>query len=301
MRQNYKFTISYDGTRYQGWERQPSTDMTIQGKLEAVLSRMAASADTDAASNIKTAEVRSIKTAEGTDAVEENPAVIRKKYNESEDVANKEEISAAERRIEVIGAGRTDAGVHARSMIANAFMDVRMGPDEIRDYMNRYLPDDICIKEVKIASDRFHSRYNATGKTYRYTCFTGPIKPVFDRKYVYYMDETPDIDRMKRAAELLKGEHDYKSFCSNPRMKKSTVRKVDRIDIARKGSYITFTYHGTGFLQYMVRIMTGTLLEVGLGKRDPESMTELLEAKDRRIAGATAPAMGLTMISVDYA
>ena len=246
MKKNYRFTISYDGTRYQGWEHQPTTDMTIQGKIEGVLSRMT---DTE---------------------------------------------------VEVIGAGRTDAGVHARAMTANAFLDTDLEPDEIRDYLNRYLPDDICIREVKAASDRFHSRYNAVGKTYRYTCFTGPVKPVFDRKYVYYLDKTPDIERMEQAAKILKGEHDFKSFCSNPKMKKSTVRKVDRIDIVKKGAYITFTYHGTGFLQYMVRILTGTLLEVGYGKRTPESMEDLLKAKDRRLAGDTAPACGLTMVKVDY-
>ena len=246
MKHNYRFTISYDGTRYQGWEHQPTTDMTIQGKLEAVLSRM------------------------------------------------------TEKDIEVIGAGRTDAGVHARAMTANAFLDTELNAEEIRDYMNRYLPDDISVREVKEASDRFHSRYNAVGKTYRYTCFTGPVKPVFDRKYVYYIEETPDIDAMVEAAGYLKGEHDFKSFCSNPRMKKSTVRKVDRIDIVKKGAYITFTYHGTGFLQYMVRILTGTLLEVGFGKRTPESMKDLLLAKDRRLAGDTAPACGLTMVKVDY-
>ena len=202
--------------------------------------------------------------------------------------------------VEVIGAGRTDAGVHARAMTANAFLDTDLEPDEIRDYLNRYLPDDICIREVKAASDRFHSRYNAVGKTYRYTCFTGPVKPVFDRKYVYYLDKTPDIERMEQAAKILKGEHDFKSFCSNPKMKKSTVRKVDRIDIVKKGAYIIFTYHGTGFLQYMVRILTGTLLEVGYGKRTPESMEDLLKAKDRRLAGDTAPACGLTMVKVDY-
>ncbi len=202
--------------------------------------------------------------------------------------------------IEVIGAGRTDAGVHAQGMIANAFIDTDLQPEGIRDYMNRYLPDDICIQEVRVASDRFHSRYNAVGKTYRYTCFTGRIKPVFDRKYVYYIEETPDVEKMKEAAAILIGEHDFRSFCANPRMKKSTVRRVDRIDIVRKGSYITFTYHGTGFLQYMVRILTGTLLEVGSGKRTPESMKELLEIKDRREAGATAPACGLTMLEVDY-
>ena len=246
MKKNYRFTISYDGTRYQGWEHQPTTDMTIQGKIEGVLSRMT---DTE---------------------------------------------------VEVIGAGRTDAGVHARAMTANAFLDTDLEPDKIRDYLNRYLPDDICIRVVKAASDRFHSRYNAVGKTYRYTCFTGPVKPVFDRTYVYYLEETPDIERMEQAAKILKGEHDFKSFCSNPRMKKSTVRKVDRIDIVKKGAYITFTYHGTGFLQYMVRILTGTLLEVGYGKRTPESMEDLLKAKDRRLAGDTAPACGLTMVKVDY-
>ncbi len=246
MKKNFRFTISYDGSRYQGWEHQPTTDMTIQGKIENVLSKM------------------------------------------------------AEEDVEVTGAGRTDAGVHARAMTANAFIETDMEPDEIRDYMNRYLPDDICIREVKQASPRFHSRYNAVGKTYRYTCFTGLVKPIFDRKYVYYLENVPDLEAMKKAAEILKGEHDFKSFCSNPRMKKSTVRIVDRIDIVKKGAYITFTYHGTGFLQYMVRILTGTLLEVGYGKRTPESMIELLEAKDRKLAGDTAPACGLTMVRVDY-
>jgi tRNA pseudouridine38-40 synthase len=246
MKENYKFTIAYDGSRYYGWEHQPNTDMTIQGKIENVLSLMA-----------------------GTS-------------------------------VEVIGAGRTDAGVHARAMIANAFIDTEMSAEEIRDYANRYLPDDICIKEVKKAGERFHSRYNAKGKTYCYTCYIGETKPVFDRKYVYVLDEKPDIDAMRKAAEILKGEHDFASFCSNPRMKKSTVRKVDIIDIQQKGEYLMFTYHGTGFLQYMVRILTGTLLEVGFGKRTPESMADLLEAKNRSLAGATAPAQGLCMMKVDY-
>jgi len=246
MKENYKLTISYDGSRYYGWERQPNTGMTIQGKLENVLSLMIGSP------------------------------------------------------VEVIGAGRTDAGVHARAMVANVFLDTQMSVDEIRDYMNRYLPDDICVNEVKKAGERFHSRYNALGKTYRYTCYIGDTKPVFDRKYVYILDKKPDIEAMKKAAEILKGEHDFAGFCSNPRMKKSTVRKVDMIDIVQKGDYLTFTYHGTGFLQYMVRILTGTLLEVGYGKRTPESMTKLLEAKDRSLAGATAPAQGLCMMKVDY-
>ena len=183
-RKNYRLSIAYDGTRYQGWERQPSTDMTIQGKLENVLSRM---------------------TGEET---------------------------------EVIGSGRTDAGVHAKNMTANVHMATFRSEEQIRDYLNEYLPEDICVKDVKQCSDRFHSRYNALGKTYRYTCYVGPLKPVFDRKYVWTLDQAPDVDLMRQAALFLIGTHDFASFCGNPKMKKSTVRKVDRIDIVRKGSYL---------------------------------------------------------------
>lgn len=246
MKKNYKFLISYDGSRYYGWEHQPNTEFTIQGKLENVLSLMVGET------------------------------------------------------VEVIGAGRTDAGVHARAMVANARFETQMEPEEIRDYMNRYLPDDICIQDVRIASDRFHSRYNALGKTYCYTCYVGRVKPVFDRKYVYTPEDKLDVEQMRRAAGYLMGTHDFASFCSNPRMKKSTVRTVDRIEIDRDGDYLKFTYHGTGFLQHMVRILTGTLLEVGCGKRTPESMEGLLEAKKRALAGFTAPAKGLCLLKVDY-
>lgn len=246
MKQNFKMIITYDGSRYYGWEHQPNTDLTIQGKLELVLSLM-------------------VNTP-----------------------------------VEVIGAGRTDAGVHAKGMAANVHLDTDMSPEEICDYMNRYLPDDICIQEVTKASDRFHSRYNAIGKTYCYTCYAGARKPIFNRKYVYSLTEEPDLEKMKQAAAYLVGTHDFASFCSNPRMKKSTVREVDSIEITWKGAYLNFTYHGTGFLQHMVRILTGTLLEVGFGTRTPESMKELLEARNRSLAGFTAPAQGLCLIKVDY-
>lgn len=202
--------------------------------------------------------------------------------------------------VELIGAGRTDAGVHARAMVANALLDVTESPEEIRDYMNRYLPDAIAVREVKEAAPRFHARYKALGKTYRYTCFDGPVKPVFDRKYVTLLDYQPDVERMRRAAALLQGEHDFASFCGNPRMKKSTVRLVDSIRIERQKDRVIFTFHGTGFLQNMVRILVGTLLEVGRGLREPEEMTALLEARDRRLAGPTAPPEGLCLMKVDY-
>lgn len=201
---------------------------------------------------------------------------------------------------EVIGAGRTDGGVHAEGMTANARLETGQTPEEIRDYMNRYLPDDIAVLEVREASARFHARYNATGKTYRYTCFDGEVKPVFDRKYYTRLEEKPDVERMRRAAEILKGEHDFRNFCVNPRMKKSTVRRVDQIEIERDGGYLRFTVHGTGFLQNMVRIMVGTLLEAGCGRMTEEQVREALENPQRQKAGPTAPAQGLCLVSVDY-
>ncbi len=242
---NLKLTISYDGSRYYGWERQPGKS-TIQGKLEDVLSRM------------------------------------------------------ADAPVNVIGAGRTDAGVHARAMVANCYLETDMQEDAIRDYMNHYLPDDICVDEVKFAADRFHARYRAVGKLYTYTCYVGRTKPVFNRKYVTTLDYVPDVAAMQKAAAYLVGEHDFKSFCANPQMKKSTVRIVDSIEIVRRKDYLYFNFHGTGFLQNMVRILVGTLLEVGQGKRTPESVQETLAARDRKTAGYTAPPQGLALMRVDY-
>ncbi len=201
---------------------------------------------------------------------------------------------------EVIGAGRTDAGVHAAAMVANAHLQTALAPDAIMAYLNRYLPDDIAVDEVKVAADGFHARYKAAGKLYTYTCFVGEKKPVFDRKYLTVLDFEPDISRMKRAAAFLTGEHDFRSFCTNPKMKKSTVRTVDSIEIVRKGDRIYFRIHGNGFLQNMVRVIVGTLLEVGKGVREPEDIPEILNALDRTRAGYTAPARGLCLTKVDY-
>lgn len=204
------------------------------------------------------------------------------------------------RETEVTGAGRTDAGVHARGMAANAFLDTELSCEEIRDYMNRHLPEDIAVREVREASPRFHARYNAIGKTYRYTCYDGDVKPVFDRKYCMVLEEKPDLDLMRQGAGILTGQHDYRNFCVNPRMKKSTVRCVDSIEIERRGDYLYFTVHGTGFLQNMVRIMVGALLEVGRGRMTIKQLQDALDNPERQKAGPTAPAQGLCLIKVDY-
>ena len=190
--------------------------------------------------------------------------------------------------------------MHARAMTAHAVFETDMSCEKIRDYFNRYLPDDIAVRDVVVASDRFHARYKAVGKTYQYTCFDGPVKPVFDRKYVTVLKESPNVEAMQQAAAILEGEHDFRSFCGNPRMKKSTVRVVDTIEITKKSGYIRFRVHGTGFLQNMVRIIVGTLLEVGYGRLKPEDMEAILEAKDRKVAGPTAPPEGLMLMKVDY-
>ena len=202
--------------------------------------------------------------------------------------------------VEVLGSGRTDAGVHAKGMVCNARFETSLSPEEITAYMNDHLPEDICVLETRIASDRFHARYNAVGKTYCYTCYYGPGKPVFNRRFVLCLDTAPDLDAMRRAAAHMTGKHDFASFCDNKHMKKSTVRIVDTIDIAERGGYINLTFHGTGFLQHMVRIMTGTLLEVGMGKRDADSIPALIDACDRSQAGFTAPPKGLCLMQVDY-
>ena len=202
--------------------------------------------------------------------------------------------------VDVIGAGRTDAGVHARAMVASVQLDTDLSDTEIRDYCNRYLPDAIAVREVKACAPQFHARYNAAGKTYRYTCFDGPVKPVFDRRYVNLLDYRVDETAMQQAAQYLIGEHDFRAFCGNPKMRKSTVRTVDSISVERRKDRVIFTFHGNGFLQNMVRIMVGTLLEVGRGFWKPEQVREILDSRDRKQAGPTAPPEGLCLMKVDY-
>ena len=202
--------------------------------------------------------------------------------------------------VDVHGAGRTDAGVHAKGQVAQFRLDDDIAPEKIRSYLNEYLPDDIGIIDVTEASPRFHSRYNASEKTYTYRIATDMSKHVFDRKYVMRHEEPLDTASMEKAASYFVGKHDFKSFCGNPHFKKSTIREIYSIDIIKSKDEIHIIYKGEGFLQYMVRILTGTLIEVGEGKRDADSMPDILKALDRKKAGAAAPACGLTLTEVKY-
>ncbi len=157
------------------------------------------------------------------------------------------------------------------------------------------------MTDAREVPERFHSRLSAVKKTYVYRIETGGKRDVFSRRIQYGLGRELDTEAMSRAAELLCGTHDFKSFCGNKKMKKSTVRTVYSIKVRREGGgLVTLTYVGNGFLQNMVRILSGTLIEVGLGERSWQSMTEVLEAKDRQAAGVTAPAEGLCLESVDY-
>ncbi|QZY54798.1 tRNA pseudouridine(38-40) synthase TruA [Crassaminicella profunda] len=204
------------------------------------------------------------------------------------------------RKVEIIGSGRTDAGVHALGQIANFKTNTNMNIEEIRDYCNEYLPKDIVIKKVEEVDDRFHARYNAKSKKYLYKIWTGKIPAVFNRKYTYDIQQSLKLEAMKKGASYFIGEHDFEAFCSKKSKKKSMVRQIYNIDITREGNEIHILFHGNGFLHNMVRIMVGTLIEIGQGKRKPEDVKEMIASKVRKNAGPTAPARGLFLYEVDY-
>lgn len=242
---NYKITVQYDGTKYNGWQRQGNTRNTIQERFENVLSRM------------------------------------------------------CERDVEIFASGRTDAGVHAEEQTANFKCDTDMTEPEIKDYLNKYLPEDIRVTSLEEVDMLFHSRLNAVSKTYEYTIATG--KPdVFIRKYVFCAEEKPDIEIMRVASKHLIGKHDFKGFSSVGRTKKSTVRTINSIDISEENGLIRIRINGNGFLYNMVRIIAGTLYAIGMGEMNDSIIEEIFTEKIREKAGATLPASGLKLVKVYY-
>lgn len=242
---NYKITVQYDGTKYNGWQRQGNTKNTIQERFENVLMRMCG------------------------------------------------------RKTEIFASGRTDAGVHAQSQTANFKCDTDMTCDEIKEYLNHYLPSDILVTSIVEVGERFHSRLNAVSKTYEYRISCG--KPdVFIRKYVFATDSELDVEKMKAAAELFLGTHDFKGFSSVGKTKKSTVRTINSLDVTECDGIISIKVNGNGFLYNMVRIISGTLFEIGIGKKDKSVIDEIFEEKDRAKAGVTLPPCGLRLMEVFY-
>jgi tRNA pseudouridine38-40 synthase len=243
---NFKMVIQYEGTKYRGWQKQKDTDLTIQYKLENVLSKMT-----------------------GED-------------------------------IQVIGCGRTDSGVHADNYIANFHTGSNMSVDDMLDYLYEYLPEDIVVKSMREASDRFHARYNVKGKTYVYKINNNRFRDVFNRKFTYHMNEKLDLDQMRKGAEFLIGTHDFQSFTSLKPNTKPTLRTINYINIKEDDRMIEIEVNGNGFLLNMVRIIAGTLLEVGKGNFKPEDVERILNEKRRSEAGPIAPAKGLYLKDIQY-
>ena len=242
---NFKITVQYDGTKYNGWQRQGNTKNTIQERFKNVLSRMCGA------------------------------------------------------EVEIFASGRTDAGVHADEQTANFKCDTLMDEVEMLDYINKYLPEDIRVTSLEEVDMRFHSRLNAVSKTYEYTIATE--KPdVFIRKYVFFVDRKPDVEKMRKAARLIIGKHDFKGFSSVGRFKKSTVRTVNFIEIEEENNLIKIRINGNGFLYNMVRIISGTLYNIGTGELEESVINEIFEEKIRAKAGVTFPASGLRLVKVYY-
>ena len=201
--------------------------------------------------------------------------------------------------IEVSGSGRTDAGVHAYHQVANFHTESSMTAGEILANLRRYLPEDIGIYSCRDVSPRFHARLNAKEKTYRYRIWNSEEPCVFERRYCAVFAQELDIASMEAAARILTGEHDFSAFCGNARMKKSTVRYIRSIEIQRVGPEIHLTFTGNGFLHNMVRILVGTLIEVGRQERSAQSVGTLFGGK-RADAGFLAPPQGLCLMEVFY-
>ena len=201
--------------------------------------------------------------------------------------------------IEISGSGRTDAGAHAMGQVANFHCESTMPCGEILTQLRRYLPEDVGIYSCKDVQPRFHARLNARAKTYCYRVWNSEEPCVFERKFVLIDHRTVDVEKMREAAGYLLGEHDFSAFCANKKMKKSTVRRIDAITVERYGQEIRFFFTGNGFLYNMVRIMVGTLLEVGRLERDPKSIPSLFGAK-REEAGPLVSAGGLCLMEVQY-
>ncbi len=241
----YKLTISYDGSRYQGWQRQANTDNTIQFILEWSIGKLVG-------------------------------------Y-----------------RVQVDGAGRTDAGVHARGQVASVRLSSLYDVEELKDALNRYLPEDIRIIKVELVKNGFHARKSAKGKKYEYYVDYREKPDVFSRRYCFHYPEKLDIEAMRNAVPYLLGPKNFTSFtddkdCQDP------IRNITNIKIVSTGDKLRITYYGTGFLYHMCRILTGTLLEIGTGKREASMLPVVIAAEDRSLAGFLAPAKGLFLRKVYY-
>jgi tRNA pseudouridine38-40 synthase len=243
---NFKLILEYDGTAYNGWQRQ-AEEPTVQAEIERALGRMTRSTVT------------------------------------------------------VIGAGRTDAGVHALGQVANFRCDTRLAPEEILKGLNSLLPRDIAVRDCRSAPEGFHARFDAKSKLYHYRILNRDTRSAVGRNYAWFIHRPLNVRAMGQAAECLVGQHDFKAFENSGSPRAHTVRNVMRATwVEEQDQWLAFQIEADGFLRAMVRNIVGTLVAVGLGRLDPSEMEAILDSQDRRRAGATAPAQGLFLVEVKY-
>lgn len=240
-----KLTISYDGTSYAGWQRQPN-GVAIQQVME------------DALEKILGLQVR------------------------------------------LYSSGRTDAGVHAEGMVAAFRTDREIPLSAFSDGLNSLLPPDIAVRAAEEAPPEFDPRRDAKGKHYRYTILNTPRRSPLCRLYAWHLRGELDIEAMREAARLMTGEKDFAAFRTSGCAARTTVRNIFSVDVLREVEFLRIDVKGSGFLRNMVRIMVGTLVEVGLGKIQPAAITALFNGKNGARAGMTAPALGLCLVEVYY-
>lgn len=217
-----------------------------------------------------------------------------------EEVLNRTLTKFFKEEIAVIGASRTDSGVHALGNVAVFDADVTMPSDKISYAINNLLPDDIRIRKSEEVEADFHPRYCDTRKTYEYKIYNNQFPNPIERLYSHFVYYPLDVEKMQRAADYLVGEHDFKSFCTPKPDVENTVRTIYSIRVTKVEHMVTIRINGNGFLYNMVRIIVGSLMKVGMGMIPPEEIKNILEAKDRTKAGHKAPACGLTLVEIEY-
>ena len=202
--------------------------------------------------------------------------------------------------IDLIGSGRTDAGVHSFGQVANFKTNSNISIDKFALAINSKLKKSIVIKSAEEVDERFHSRYSVHSKKYRYVICNSPTGTAIYRELEYQFPIKLDVEKMQKAAKYFEGEHDFSAFKASGTSSKNSVRKIFKAEVFEKDERVYIELTGNGFLYNMVRIISGTLLEVGIGKIKPEEISEIIQSKDRKRAGKTLPAMGLYLVEVNY-
>jgi len=203
-------------------------------------------------------------------------------------------------RVEVVGSSRTDTGVHAKAYVLNFFIESTIPPERFKQALNTKLPDDIVIIKSEEVSSEFHARYSSIGKKYCYSILNAPNKPAVGRNYVGYYKAPLNVELMQEACKLFIGEHDFSAFRNLGSSVKTTKRTISESYIVKEGNIIKYYVSADGFLYNMVRIIVGTLLQVGSGKIKVEDISSIIASKNRRRAGKSAPASGLCLQEVYY-